>query len=741
MINLSCKALSQSHVDVLSKGLSFVPTARYQSFNTKIELHKFIRKLRLRLYFRHNTLSSAPPTLAPPSSFIPPGNIDPAIDTYSKLIHHDVTKLEQNIPFVRQNITHRERTALNELQQDDSIAIRPADKGGAVVIQDFTDYLAEATRQLSDTTTYVKLTNDPGTSTRDGIKPIIDSALQSGCITKRDHRFLFRKHHKTPVLYLLPKVHKNITPCPGRPIVSGNESLLEPLSQYVDHHIQPFVKNLPAYIRDSSDFLLKLDQITLDLSDMILATLDIESLYTKIPQQAAIDTIRHTLSERSTQPPTNDFITKLAEIILRNNYFMFGGEYYLQISGVAMGCAAAPSVANLYVGTFEKDFIYNPAVNPYIAQISLWLRYIDDVFLLWNGTAASLLEFHRLLNTWNKHLQFTIEHSPDSIHFLDVSVYKHNNKLHSTIYRKPTDRNTLLHASSYHPSHLKDNLPVGQFMRLRRLCSNKRDFISKSADMQMRFSERGYGRRTTSRAFKRALHSHRDTLLEPRATDSTSSQRTTMTLQYSPLANKIRRCILKHWHILQLHDSFTLPPRIAFTRNPNIRNKLVKTSHFPSSNTQRTIDSLPPPVGHFPCAHCSCCAQTSKLKTFTTPDNLTVTLKHLTTCASQGVVYAIKCPCPLLYVGKTSRPLRTRITEHKSAIRRGDTKAPLVEHFINKSHSDSELRFWAIELIKPHPRGGDLDRTLLQREARWIDFLGTTAPNGLNEDFDLSCFL
>ncbi len=56
-------------------------------------------------------------------------------------------------------------------------------------------------------------------------------------------------------------------------------------------------------------------------------------------------------------------------------------------------------------------------------------------------------------------------------------------------------------------------------------------------------------------------------------------------------------------------------------------------------------------------------------------------------------------------------------------------------------HTDTELCFWAIDPVKPHPRGGDFERALLQCAARWIHSLQTVTPLGLNEDLVLNCFL
>ncbi len=48
------------------------------------------------------------------------------------------------------------------------------------------------------------------------------------------------------------------------------------------------------------------------------------------------------------------------------------------------------------------------------------------------------------------------------------------------------------------------------------------------------------------------------------------------------------------------------------------------------------------------------------------------------TCASTHVIYLIHCPCGLAYIGKISRQLRTRISEHRSNIRMGDMRIPIV---------------------------------------------------------------
>ena len=49
------------------------------------------------------------------------------------------------------NLSKAEYRAIKELSNNTNIIIKPADKGGAVVILDKKDYLAEGYKQLSDT--------------------------------------------------------------------------------------------------------------------------------------------------------------------------------------------------------------------------------------------------------------------------------------------------------------------------------------------------------------------------------------------------------------------------------------------------------------------------------------------------------------------------------------------------------------------------------------------------------------
>ena len=106
----------------------------------------------------------------------------------------------------------------------------------------------------------------------------------------RDHLMVHKP--RTSQLYLLPKIHKNVSPVPGRPIVSANDSPTERISTFVDHFLAPIVHTSKSYIQDTSDFLRKLGDFKDIPSKASLVTLDICSLYINIPNKKYVYTYR-----------------------------------------------------------------------------------------------------------------------------------------------------------------------------------------------------------------------------------------------------------------------------------------------------------------------------------------------------------------------------------------------------------------------------------------------------------------
>ena len=71
---------------------------------------------------------------------------------------------------------------------------------------------------------------------------------------------LKRNDPKIPKFYLRPKTQKESNS--GRPVVvSSVKRHTTNISKYVNYHLQPIVTEIPAYIKDTQDFLKKFEKI------------------------------------------------------------------------------------------------------------------------------------------------------------------------------------------------------------------------------------------------------------------------------------------------------------------------------------------------------------------------------------------------------------------------------------------------------------------------------------------------
>lgn len=80
---------------------------------------------------------------------------------------------------------------------------------------------------------------------------LIYQAFHQGTIPKSTWEFLKTEWPCIPTFYSLPKVHKNLTKPPGRPIISKCGSLTEKASILVDTHLHPHVLSLTSYLKDT----------------------------------------------------------------------------------------------------------------------------------------------------------------------------------------------------------------------------------------------------------------------------------------------------------------------------------------------------------------------------------------------------------------------------------------------------------------------------------------------------------
>ena len=726
--NMSHSTEPQEAVEMLNMATTDDPSTSAETTNTAL-----------------STSTRAPTPFRGKSTFMPPKYRNSSLETYCRLVEKDVSMIfnKRKQYKLSDNMTQEQRDELKSLKEDKTLVIQSADKGGAIVVLNRDAYEGEILQQLANVKFYKKLERNPISETKTRIHEGLNILLEQGMITKSEHTFMKVDFPITPVFYTLPKIHKQFTDVPpGRPIVSAIGSLTENMSAFVDYFLQPLVTNLPSYTRDSMEFIKMIKSIQKIEEAHILVTMDIESLYTNVPFEGGLQAAKMFLDQRSDCNPTTDCLLGLTMEVLKSNFFLFGNSFYLQTSGVAMGSRMSPSFASLYVGHFEQDVIFNNKVNPYIGYISNWKRYLDDIFFIWSGSENSLNEFHQFMNSQNRHLKFTMAANSKEMNFLDILIVKEDKKLKTNLYRKPTDRNSLLHGDSYHPLSLKRNLPISQFNRIRRICSSDEDYNIQAREMSDRFQKRGYKEEWIKTATSRFSGITQTECLSNKRPKQTE-HRVCCAIEYSPVSKDIEKTINKYWYIIDtdpfLKKCLPNPPRVVHKRAPNLRNMLVRAD-LPPPAPSHFLSDIPP--GNYPCGRCQQCNFTRKSNSFNHPHTgKKYKIRGIITCSTANVVYMLKCPCGLSYIGKTSRALKTRIAEHRSTIRNNVITSPVAVHFNKAGHNVSTLRYTGIELVQSPRRGGDVNNMLLKRELFWIHTLQTLAPKGLNEDYDIRPFL
>ena len=73
--------------------------------------------------------------------------------------------------------------------------------------------------------------------------------------------------------------------------------------------------------------------------------------------------------------PTENLI-KVAEFVLKNNYFEFDTNVYQHISRTAIGTKFAPPYTCIFMDQLETKFLESQNLKPLVC-----FRYIDDMFL------------------------------------------------------------------------------------------------------------------------------------------------------------------------------------------------------------------------------------------------------------------------------------------------------------------------------------------------------------------------
>jgi hypothetical protein len=73
---------------------------------------------------------------------------------------------------------------------------------------------------------------------------------------------------------------------------------------------------------------------------------------------------------------------------MRTTYFKVDKKFYEQNEGMAMGSPLSPVMSNIFMETFEQLALSTAQQKP-----EMWLRYVNDTFVIWPHGPVRLQEF------------------------------------------------------------------------------------------------------------------------------------------------------------------------------------------------------------------------------------------------------------------------------------------------------------------------------------------------------------
>ena len=199
-----------------------------------------------------------------------------------------------------------------------------------------------------------------------------------------------------------------------------------------------------------------------------------------------------------------------------------------------MGSGVGCTVANLYM-TFFEEMALNSAKRIGIPQPGLWIRYVDDVFIIFRHGEEALKDLKSFLNSLRPSIKFTMEvEVRNSLPFLDLQISNLNGSLVFNVYRKPTHTGRYLDRSSCHPQTVFSGIVSCLKKRAERVCSAS----------TLRAEEERLGRTLSASGYTskdlRSLRSRRKEFTKTRTKESYG------VIPYLPgLSEKVRRAFRK----------------------------------------------------------------------------------------------------------------------------------------------------------------------------------------------------
>ncbi|XP_049832300.1 uncharacterized protein LOC126272991 [Schistocerca gregaria] len=533
----------------------------------------------------------------------------------------------------KNSIKHHDRTILksvNKKLSDSKALVVKADKSNAIVVMYESEYVRKTIEFFSNNN-IVEIKSDPTFKLQNKLKNMMKKS--NFLLNAKDIHECTVMNPYAPRLRAQPKTHK--VNCPIRPIVNSRSSPTYKISKKLNEVLSNTFKFEETYsVKNSYELINCLKEIQIP-DTARFASLDITNLYTNIPVKETIEIIKNNLLKHKNLalPEIYEFIDLLT-LVLSHNYFSFNNKMYQQKEGLAMGSCLASLLADIFINNLEcKFFKENPQM---VNKIIYYRRYVDDIIVLFDGTAEEIDNLAKEMNKMHQNIIFTVEHQTEvGLNFLDLCISSSNNKHKFQVYRKPTYTDNTINKSSCHPDQHKTASYRAMLNRMHKIPLQPADQIEELNTIKAIAYNNGYN---------------------PKLIDE---------LNY-----KINPHINKH------NNKTTLKNTTTQAKEKYVSLPFVGKLSYKIANLFRGTDIK---ISYY---------TNNKIK-----DKAIHNIKNNTKPYNQSGIYKLNCnSCPKTYIGQTGRNFSIRFREHMDALRLKNLhKSTFAQHVAEEEHQVTDI--------------------------------------------------
>ena len=366
-------------------------------------------------------------------------------------------------------------------------------------------------------------------------------------LDEKTRRYLKTINAKVPKFTGLPKLHKESTP--NRPVINYTTAPGYKATKLLETIIKNNIRIKNNYsIKNSYEFFEKLKKMKM-IPQYKFVSFDITNLYTNVPVKETIEILTNNLNEVA-QLGTQEIneLIKLLTVVLEQNYFTFDNDFFIQNDGLAMGSPLSGLLADIYLNYFENANIIDNRL--YKDKIIFYCRYVDDTFMVFNGTRRQIENLNSHLNSIHQKIKFTSEiEAENQLNFLDLTVTKNAGQLQFKIFRKATTTDITIHADSYHPVSQKMAAYNSFVHRLLTIPLSKNDYNEEVDTIKYIAAANGY----KSSLIDKLINKHRKKKVKKLASDDLLLVKKYISADYT---NILPNIIKNEFKIHQVHVTF-----------------------------------------------------------------------------------------------------------------------------------------------------------------------------------------